>query len=47
MFKRLREDINVVFARDPAARSTAEVLLCYPGLRAIWIHPENHGGPGA
>jgi serine O-acetyltransferase len=38
MFKRLREDINVVFSRDPAARSVAEVLLCYPGLRAIWIH---------
>jgi serine O-acetyltransferase len=38
MFDRLREDINVVFARDPAARSVAEVLLCYPGLRAVWIH---------
>jgi serine O-acetyltransferase len=42
MFNRLREDINVVFARDPAARSAAEVLLCYPGLRAIWIHRIAH-----
>jgi serine O-acetyltransferase len=42
MFDRLREDIHVVFARDPAARSTAEVLLCYPGLRAIWIHRIAH-----
>ena len=43
MFKRLREDIHVVFARDPAARSVAEVLLCYPGLRAVWIHRISHG----
>jgi len=38
MFDRLREDIYAVFDRDPAARSTVEVLFCYPGLRAIWIH---------
>jgi serine O-acetyltransferase len=42
MFNRLREDIHVVFARDPAARSAAEVVLCYPGLRAIWIHRIAH-----
>jgi serine O-acetyltransferase len=42
MFARLREDINVVFARDPAARSVVEVLLCYPGLRATWIHRVAH-----
>jgi len=38
MFGRLREDIQTVFAKDPAARSTLEVLLCYPGLHAIWYH---------
>jgi serine O-acetyltransferase len=42
MFDRLREDINAVFARDPAAKSIAEVLLCYPGLRAVWIHRIAH-----
>ena len=36
MFKRLREDIQTVFAKDPAARSVAEVLCCYPGLHALW-----------
>ncbi len=35
---RMREDINVVFERDPAARSTLEVVLCYPGLHALWGH---------
>jgi serine O-acetyltransferase len=35
---RLREDIDTVFAKDPAARSTAEVLLLYPGLHALWFH---------
>ena len=38
MFKILREDIQTVFAKDPAARSTLEVLLCYPGLHALWLH---------
>jgi serine O-acetyltransferase len=42
MFKRLREDINTVFERDPAARSILEVLLCYPGLHAIWFHRLAH-----
>ena len=42
MFKRLREDIQAVFDRDPAARSTLEVLLCYPGLHAIWIQRLSH-----
>ncbi len=36
MFKTLREDIRTVFDRDPAARSTLEVLCCYPGLHALW-----------
>lgn len=42
MFKRIREDIQVVFEKDPAARSTWEVLTCYPGLHAIWMHRIAH-----
>ena len=38
MFSRLREDINCVKARDPAARSWLEVWLLYPGLKAIRMH---------
>jgi len=38
MFDRLRDDIASVFARDPAARTTWEVLTCYPGLHALYIH---------
>ena len=40
--KTLREDIKTVFARDPAARSKLEVLLCYPGLHALWLHRVAH-----
>jgi serine O-acetyltransferase len=42
MFKQLREDIAGIFERDPAARSTWEVLTCYPGLHAIYIHKLAH-----
>jgi serine O-acetyltransferase len=42
MFRQLREDIASVFARDPAARSSWEVLTCYPGLHAIWFHRIAH-----
>lgn len=42
MFKTLREDIQTVFAKDPAANSMAEVLLCYPGLHALWFHRLAH-----
>lgn len=42
MFARLRREIQVVFERDPAARSTLEVLLCYPGLKALLIHRVSH-----
>jgi serine O-acetyltransferase len=42
MFKQLREDIDSVFDRDPAARSTLEVLTCYPGLHAVYIHKLAH-----
>lgn len=38
MFKHLREDIRCILERDPAARSTLEVLLCYPGLHALMLH---------
>ena len=42
MFSRLREDIACVFDRDPAARSTWEVITCYPGLHAVWLHRPAH-----
>jgi len=42
MFKRIIEDINVVFERDPAARSVVEVISCYPGLKAICCHRVSH-----
>ena len=42
MFKALREDIKNVFAKDPAAKNTLEVILCYPGLHAIWLHRIAH-----
>ena len=38
MFKRLREDIQLILERDPAARSSWEVLTCYPGLHALVLH---------
>lgn len=38
MFKRIKEDIQTAFARDPAARSVWTVLTCYPGLHAIWFY---------
>ena len=42
MVETIRRDIRVVFERDPAARSVLEVLLCYPGLHAIWGHRLAH-----
>lgn len=39
---RLRDDIATVFEKDPAARSTAEVLFLYPGLHALWFHRVAH-----
>jgi serine O-acetyltransferase len=38
----MRSDIQVVFDRDPAARTTLEVVVCYPGLHAIWFHRVSH-----
>ena len=42
MFNRLREDIDCILERDPAARSRWEVLTCYPGLHALWMHRIAH-----
>ena len=42
MFSRLREDVRSVFDRDPAARSSWEVLTCYPGIHAVTVHRLSH-----
>lgn len=42
MFKRITEDIRTTFREDPAARNIMEVILCYPGLHAIWMHRIAH-----
>lgn len=38
MFSGLRNDIRAIFARDPAARSVADILLAYPGFHALFAH---------
>jgi serine O-acetyltransferase len=42
MFSRIREDIQTVFERDPAARSVWEAIFSYPGLHALWWHRLAH-----
>lgn len=42
MFRKLREDIEVIFEQDPAARSYLEVICTYAGLHAIWAHRIAH-----
>lgn len=42
MWKTLREDINVVFDQDPAARNRFEVMLTYAGVHAVWAHRLAH-----
>jgi len=42
MFSTLRDDIRAVLQRDPAARTPLEILLCYPGLHAVWGHRVAH-----
>ena len=42
LFAALKEDIQTVFAKDPAARSVLEVIFCYPGLHALWFHRLAH-----
>ncbi len=38
----LRDDVGAIFDRDPAARTTWEILTCYPGLHAVWFHRIAH-----
>lgn len=42
MLHAFRRDIAAVKARDPAARSTIEIVLCYPGVHAVWGHRVSH-----
>jgi serine O-acetyltransferase len=42
VFSRVKEDIKATFERDPAAKTVLEILLCYPGLHAIWLHRISH-----
>jgi len=42
MFEMIKEDIQTVFAKDPAAKTTWEAICCYPGLHAIWLHRIAH-----
>ncbi|HNJ75092.1 MAG TPA: serine O-acetyltransferase, partial [Pseudomonadales bacterium] len=42
MLTRLREEIDSIFERDPAARTLWEVLTCYPGLHAVLLHRVSH-----
>jgi len=47
MFRTVREQIDTVFRRDPAARSVVEILLCYPGFHAVLFHRFAHSIYGA
>tara|TARA_Y100000589_G_scaffold324404_1_gene360546 strand:- start:1222 stop:1962 length:741 start_codon:yes stop_codon:yes gene_type:complete len=42
MLKNLKSDIEIIKERDPAARGILEILLCYPGFQAIFIHRFTH-----
>ncbi len=42
LFKRMKEDMDVVFEQDPAARTYLEVFLTYSGLHALWSHRVAH-----
>ncbi|HHV34291.1 MAG TPA: serine O-acetyltransferase [Syntrophomonadaceae bacterium] len=42
LFGRIKKDIQVIFERDPAAKSVAEVIFCYPGFHAILMHRVAH-----
>jgi serine O-acetyltransferase len=42
MLSGVRQDIRRVRHEDPAARSTLEIVLCYPGLQAVWVHRISH-----
>ena len=43
MFDQMKRDVRTVLERDPASRSALEVVLCYPGVHAIWMHRVAHG----
>jgi len=42
VIEQAKQDINNIFEKDPAARSVSEVILCYPGLHALWMHRLSH-----
>src|SRR6266508_3670136 len=42
MLDQMRRDVRAVLELDPAARSALEVVLCYPGVHAIWLHRPAH-----
>ncbi|MGA6992724.1 MAG: serine O-acetyltransferase [Candidatus Deferrimicrobiaceae bacterium] len=42
MFHRIRNEISVIFERDPAAQSVLEILFCYPGFHAVRFHRAAH-----
>ncbi len=42
MFRSLKRDVQAALERDPAARSALEVLFCYPGVHALWLHRVAH-----
>jgi serine O-acetyltransferase len=42
MFTTLRDDLKAVLSRDPAARNALEIVLCYPGLHALWAYRTSH-----
>lgn len=42
MWARIKEDVQTVFAKDPAARTWWEIVTCYPGIHAIWLHRVAH-----
>jgi serine O-acetyltransferase len=42
MFERIKADIDCILERDPAARTRWEVLTCYPGFHAVWMHRVAH-----
>jgi serine O-acetyltransferase len=42
VLRSIREDVRAAREKDPAAKSVLEVLLCYPGLHALWAHRVEH-----
>jgi serine O-acetyltransferase len=42
MFNSLFEQVDSIIVRDPAARNRLEVITCYPGLHAVWLHRVSH-----